>query len=261
MRTLLSPKLLAVLELVAYVAVIAVNALANALPINGLNTGELSDLYPNLFVPSGFTFSIWAAIYLLMGAYVVYRLVKAFGAGSGGAFQEVGMLFMVSCVFNVGWILAWHYMLIPLSVLIMLSFLATLAWTFLRLRYPSASLIKGDNYLVVPFFSVYLGWITIASVANVTTLLVDLGWRGGSLGEPFWTIVMIGVATALGLVMLWKHLDVFYSLVLVWAFFGIYAKRSAAMNPEENIVLSLYLFSGVLILGIAYAIWRRLVSC
>lgn len=258
MNPQLSPRLIAVLDLLGFGAVVTVNALANILPINGLTTGELSDMYPNLFVPAGFTFSIWGLIYLMLLAMVGYRLVSAFRSGGEGAFREVSWLFLLTCVLNVSWILAWHHQLVVLSVLIMLGFLATLAWIYLRLRGDAAQLSGNDRWLVVPVFSVYLGWISIATVANVTTLLVDLGWRGGSLGEEWWTGIMLGVAILLGLVMLWKYRDWVYAGVLVWAFWGIYSKRSASANPEEALIVLLWVGMGLLVAGMAVAGWSRL---
>jgi hypothetical protein len=207
------------------IGVWVVNALANALPINNVGTGELSAEYPNLFVPAGITFSIWGLIYLLLAAYAVHALITR-----GRALERVGWWFAASCVANIAWIFAWHYRLVGLSVLIMLALLATLLAIYLRLgrgngRAGAGGGGRAEKLLVELPFSVYLGWITVATIANITALLVDLGWNGFGLPEAVWAIVMIVIAAALGIFVTSTRADPWYGLVLAWAFAGILIKR------------------------------------
>ncbi len=118
-------RILVVVNLLAFLAVVAVNALANALPINGRNTGEISRSLPNLFVPAGLTFSIWALIYLLLGIWSVWQLVTVFGNNSSGIEMvgRIGIWFLISSLANIAWILAWHYGRYPLSLILMLVLL------------------------------------------------------------------------------------------------------------------------------------------
>jgi hypothetical protein len=119
---------LAIANIVGFIVVVVVNALATTIPLGGMSTGELSDLYPNLFVPAGLTFSIWGIIYLLLGIYVVYGLVFSLRKSEPGEsfMEKMGVLFLVTCVANAGWIFAWQYRVLPLSIIFMLVLLASL---------------------------------------------------------------------------------------------------------------------------------------
>lgn len=173
-----STLLLAFLSLLLFLATVTVNALANILPINGVDTGTLSDEIPNLFVPAGLTFSIWGLIYLLLALYVGAVLVGVLRkprATDWGAAD--GIAFSVNLAANIGWILAWHYRLVGLSLAIMLVLLGSLV--FLAERKPVRGGAKGLRaFLLDAPIAVYLGWICVATIANATALLVTLGWDG-----------------------------------------------------------------------------------
>jgi len=74
-----------------YLGMILFNFLANSLPLNNRNTGQISDDYPSHYTPSGFTFSIWGIIYLLLGAAVDKIVVS----GNDTFFENYSMLFIV----------------------------------------------------------------------------------------------------------------------------------------------------------------------
>jgi hypothetical protein len=245
-------KTLQILNLLGFGLVILLNTLANALPLNGYTTGALSDRYPNLFVPAGFTFSIWGVIYLLLLLFVVYQLRDWWQRPRPGmAFvQQIGPWFFVSCLANASWILAWHFLQVPLSLVIMLLILGSLLLIYLRLGIgESAVANNNERWLVRLPFSVYLGWITVATIANVTTILVDYGWRGGPLSEVAWTAIMIATATLIGLLVLYRRSDVGYALVLIWAFYGIYTKQSANTVQDVQLILT-GLLVGMGLLGV-----------
>jgi len=231
-------KLLAIANTIFFIATIVVNGLANGLPLNGKNTGELSDLYPNLFVPAGLTFSIWGLIYLLLLIFIIYQLIIAFGpAEDKSLLTIVGPWFILSSFANCCWIFAWHYLLPGLSLAIMLILLFSLIKIYLNINkhLPESTTM---NYLVRPCFSIYLGWITVATIANTTTVLVSFGWNGGSFDPAFWTILMIAVATVMGIYFSIVKRDYYYTLVILWALFGIYLKRSADTELLSNIIMA-----------------------
>ncbi|MEM1000526.1 MAG: hypothetical protein AAGN35_25965 [Bacteroidota bacterium] len=244
-------KALAILNIAAYVGTLVINALANALPINGMTTGDLSALYPNKFVPAGFTFSIWGIIYLWLGVFVVYQAVVAFSAAPppGNFVSRVGPWFLISSLFNVSWIVAWHYQQVPLSLLIMLGILISLIMIYQRLPVGLATASGTEKFLVFAPFSIYLGWITVATIANVTTLLVDIGWGGLGISDVSWTVTVMVVAILIGLTMAFQRSDIFFPLVGVWALFGIYAKRSA-VDPEPLTAILYTAIGGMTILGL-----------
>ncbi|MEW6550319.1 MAG: TspO/MBR family protein [Spirochaetota bacterium] len=264
-------KALAVLSVLGFLGVVAVNGLANALPLNGVNTGQLSDEIPNLFVPAGLTFSVWGVIYLLLAGYSAAVMREAFKQGRKSAWTvRDGILFAVNMAANALWIFAWHWRLVGVAMAIMLVILATL----IALEQASQAKLgpggllgdaaaKGGPgssrsrmfFLTVPL-RVYLGWISVATIANATALLVTLGWGGFGLSERFWTVLVIaaGLAVALGF-SVWKR-QVAAPLVVVWAYAGIVLKRlqaaAAGESPESLVAGAAGLAAALILFSFAY---------
>ncbi|HEY4711947.1 MAG TPA: tryptophan-rich sensory protein, partial [Dehalococcoidia bacterium] len=231
---------LSILNLLGFLGTVVVNALANILPINNKTTGELSDLYPNLFTPAGLTFAIWGLIYVLLAIFVIYQLIPSVRRDPQKVYfvQKIGPLFFVSCLANIGWIFAWHYEIVPLSLVLMLILLGCLLAIYLRLNVGKSEATKAEKYSVHLPFSVYLGWITIATIANVTALLVDINWNTWGLGEQFWAAAVIIVGIVIALSILFTRKDIFYSLVVDWALLGILLKRlSVTTVPDQSVVV------------------------
>lgn len=197
-----------------YTVMVVMNYLANALPINNLTTGELSDLYPNLFVPAGITFSIWGIIYVLLLGYCIIQ----FTSYERTAVVKSTVLFALSCIFNTSWIFAWHYQKLQLSILIMVCLLLTLIFINILIR-------NNKSFLVKAAFGIYLGWICIATIANVTALLVDIGWEGGGIPQDIWTMIMIGTGALIACFSIIQMRNPYIGLAVIWAFAGIIIKR------------------------------------
>lgn len=213
-----------------YLLMILMNALANILPINGKGTGEISDSYPNLFAPDGITFAIWGVIYLLLGLFVLYQLGVFKGgarAGNSRLLSRIGIIFSISSVVNSLWILTWHYEEITFSLLLMLILLLCLI--YINLQTKSAVLSLREKFFVRLPFSVYFGWITVATIANVTTLLVDQNWNGFGVSENLWTVLILFTGTAIGILTMFSQRDMAYGVVLIWAYGGILYKH---LKPE-----------------------------
>ncbi len=207
--------LLRYINLLLFGGMLFMNYLANALPLNNKTTGQLSDAYPNLFVPAGITFSIWGIIYLLLAAWCVFQ----FTAKGKPVTGNIGWLFAVSCLLNGLWIVAWHYEKLPLSLLIMLGLLATLILINMTVRNLPLGLTKAA-------FGIYLGWISIATIANVTALLVNLKWGAFGVSEQTWTIIMVAIGAVIVSIAIIRLANPFIGFAVVWAFAGIILKRS-----------------------------------
>jgi hypothetical protein len=250
--------LLSVLNLLLFAVVVYVNMLAVTLPINGKSTGELSDQYPNLFVPAGFTFSIWGLIYLLLLIFVVYQIWVSFNKKTVQKLSiQSQVLFGLTHVFNMSWILAWHYEMVALSVLIMIAFLATLIILFLNNeRIRNATFI--EKLVIETPLNVYLGWISVATIANITALLVTIGWTGNPLTESTWTIIMLIIGTALAAIMLLRRSNFAYALVIIWAFYGIFSKRQTSANPE--IAQTALILIAIISFSFAYILFKKMRS-
>ena len=249
-----------ILAAVALAATLVVNFLANALPIAGRTTGEVSDSFPVLFVPAGYVFAIGGLIYLGLIAFVVYQFLPAIAAkqrhpaspptsGATYDYPRLNLWFILSCFFNSLWIFAWHYGYYGVTLLLMLGLLVSLIALYQELE---ASRARGLAFWMVQApFSLYLGWIIVATVANATAVLYEAGWTGWGLPDAFWATVMIAVATGLGLRILWARGDIILNLVLVWALVGIAAKQLdtpvvmyAAVAAAVLIALAIFLRGG-----------------
>jgi hypothetical protein len=251
---------LSILNLLGFFGIVLINYLAVTLPLNNKTTGALADQYPNLFVPVGLTFSIWGIIYLLLAIFTVYQLVYAFRKDikNSSFLEKIGYLFFVSCLANFSWIFAWHFERVFLSFLIMLILLLSLIAIYQRLNIGRSAALKSEKYLVHLPFSVYLGWITIATIANATALLVNLNWNRLGLSEPFWTIVVIIIGLALSLIVLFYRKDIFYSLVVDWALLGILIKRlTVDMVRIQSIITIVCLGLIIISSGIIIQIIRK----
>lgn len=251
----MNTKTLSILNLAGFIFTIVVNAMANALPINDLNTGQLSDMYPNLFVPAGFTFSIWGVIYLWLAIFAIYGIVSAFSsdASRGAWIDKIGPWFLVQAIFNGAWIFAWHYQIVWLSLLLMLGILGSLIMMHRKLGVGEVAEVPAITFLVRAPISIYLGWITVATVANVTTLLVDAGWGGFGIAEWIWAAIVIIVAADITILMQFRKGDFFHSFVVLWALFGIYSKRSADAEPIQGLIVVIGVCAAIII-GIG--IWQ-----
>ncbi len=203
-----------IINLILFAVMVVMNYLANALPINGKTTGELSAQYENLFVPAGITFSIWGVIYLLL---LIFCIIQ-FREENREIVGSIGIAFGITCLLNALWIVAWHYEQVPLSLLIMLGLLAALIF----INYAIRDLAPGFTKAA---FGIYLGWICIATIANVTALLVRYNWGGWGIPEEAWSIVMIAAGTAIIALTVFRMNNPFTGLAAIWAFTGIIIKR------------------------------------
>lgn len=231
-------KLLQAANIAAFVAMIVVNTLATTVGLFGWETGALSDAIPNLFVPAGLTFSIWGVLYLLLLLFVVYQARGLFAANRPApeALGRVGWLFVVSSIANTAWLLLWHLKLVGLSMIPMAALLVTLIAVHVRLGTGRTRSTGAERWLFRVPFSAYLGWITVATVANATAALVTAGWNGFGLASEVWAVAMVVVASLLALVMLLARRDAAYALVVVWALAGIALKRSADASTASQAV-------------------------
>ena len=232
--------------IVVTVLTLIVNVMATTLPINGIDTGAISDLSPVLFTPAGYVFSIWGVIYLGMIAYTIFQAIPAQAANP--RLRAIGWLYVVSGLANSLWIFLWHYLQYGWSVVVMLVLLACLAVIYTRLWPTRLQVSRGEWWTTNLTFSIYLGWITVATVANVTVFLYQTGWNGWGIAPEMWTVVMLAVAAALGVYFGFVRADVAYPLVLAWSFAGIYVKQNAAIQ------LVAWTAAGLAVLMVAMAV-------
>lgn len=218
-------KLRQIAIVVIMAATLVVNGLANALPINGQNTGEISDRFKVYFVPAGYVFSIWGLIYLGLIAFTIFQALSS--QRENPRLRAVGWWIALGGLANIAWILLWHYEVFPLTVVVMLVLLTSLIITYLRLGIGRSTVSAGEKWAVRLPFSIYLGWISVATVANISSLLYYLKWDGFGIAPEIWTVIMLAVVLAITVAMNFTRRDVGYAAVLLWALAGIAIKHSA----------------------------------
>ena len=230
-----------VLVLITFFVMLAVNALANILPLNGITTGQVSDRLPNLFTPMPYTFAIWGAIYLMLLVYVVFQIKKAqpdSDARRDKALNRTALLFALSSLLNSGWIFAWHYGHLTVSVVLIVSMLLCLLLINVQFRKPPYT-TKEELTLRIPF-GLYFGWVTVATVANITGWLVSRNWDGFGLAPELWTAIMVVVATMIACIVTLRLRNAAYGAAVLWALTGILVRHlsSAAFHGRYPLVLA-----------------------
>lgn len=224
---------------------LTVNILASALPLNGQNTGEISDRFPVYFVPAGYVFAIWSVIFIGWIAFAVYQFLPA--QKESPRLRNLGYLFAISGLFNAAWLVCWHYNFFGLSVLVMLVLLALLIASYIKLNVGRTTVTAAERWSVDVPFSVYLGWISVATVANISSWLYLVNWNGFGIAPQTWAVIMIAIASVLGVLMTVTRRDSGYVFVLAWAFAGI-AVKQAAVPSVANAAWG----AAVLALGLAF---------
>lgn len=224
-------KTLRILNLIFFISMIVMNALANILPLGNGNTGSISNKYPNLFTPAPITFSIWGVIYLMVSVFIMVQLgILGDQALSQSIIKITGFWFIISCVLNIAWLLSWHYDEIPISMIIMICLLISLIILTSRLSPEKIAQVDNANTNIwatisIYAFDIYLGWITAATVANASVLLVRLGWKRFGLSEQFWTITILLVVAILGSMFIIVSHRYMSGAAVVWAICGILTKH------------------------------------
>lgn len=246
----MSNKTKTIITVMTFVSMVAVNALANILPINNTTTGDVSDAYPNLFAPAAVTFSIWGVIYTLLAAYTIYQtgiFHKKIPASTGPLMADINTFYIISSAANMLWIFSWHYHLIGISVIFMLIILYCLIKIAAITKRQQLS--AKETFLIRVPFSVYFGWITVATIANITALLVSINWDGFGLTDQTWTVIVLLVGAAIGLFRMLKDSDTIYGLVFIWAYSGIWIKHTTTFdNRFPQVVTTVFICIGLFIL-------------
>jgi hypothetical protein len=240
-------------NIIAYVVTIIVNSLAGSTALlNGRTTAVVSDAYPTLVTPAGYVFSIWGVIYLLLAAFVIYQILP--NQKDQPYQKQIGALFILSGLFNVVWLFLWQYDYIALSVVVMFALLATLIAIYVRLGIGKTKAPLTERLLVRLPFSVYLGWITIATIANVSAALVSVSWDGFGLSPQTWAILVLAVAAVIAVAVIVTRKDVAYSLVVIWALAGIAVKQS--LYPDIVLTAQIIIVIIAVVLAVRLIIYK-----
>jgi len=230
---------------------LTVNILASVLPLNGQNTGEISDLFDVYFVPAGYVFAIWFVIYIGWIAFAIFQFIPA--QKENPRLRNLGYWFALSGILNAVWLFCWHYNIFGLSVLVMLALLGTLIVSYLKLDIGQVKVGSSEKWAVDIPISVYLGWVSVATIANITDWLYFIEWGGFGINPQVWAVIMLAVASAVGAMMAFRLQDAGFLFVFVWAFIGIALKQ-----VETPLVANSAWAATIVALGLAiYSIVQR----
>lgn len=226
-----------ILNILAFALVIVMNTLAVTLPLNNQSTGEISDRLNIMLTPAGYVFSIWSLIYLLLGIWVLRQIPKA--RRDLPLYTRTSGWFILNCLFNSLWIVMWHYNYFGISVLVMAGILLTLIALYKRVKSTDPSLLDQAP------FSIYLGWISVAAIVNVTYYLTEIGFDGFGIPDTVWASLGLAAATILAFWFRTKENDFLYPLVIVWAFIGIGVKN---MDEHSGYAYAAYALAVIIFL-------------
>lgn len=233
------------LVVAAVLITIIVNALANILPLNGITTGEISDKFSVYFVPAGYVFSIWGLIYLGLIAFAIYQVLPA--QRDNPHLRRASWPFLVSCLANISWLFLWHYQQFVWTILAMGVLLITLIVIYLLLAGEEAP--PAERWLVRLPFSIYLGWVSVATIANASDVLYFIGWKGWGIAPAVWAAIMLVIAACLAWAMALARGDWAYGLVIIWAFVGIAVKQAGTPLVANTALLLAGACAAVVVLG------------
>jgi pimeloyl-ACP methyl ester carboxylesterase len=242
--------------IIVVLVTIIINILADALPINGLNTGKISDNFHVYFVPAGYVFAIWGLIYIGLISYAVYQAFPA--QKENPRMQTTGWWVVLGGLANSIWIFLWHYELFIGTLAAMLILLASLIATYLRLGIGKTKVSSTETWMVRVPFSIYLGWITVATIANVTDVLSYIKWNQFGHSAGTWMLIILFAVVVIAGLMSFNRRDIAYAAVILWALAGIGFKF-----PQQGMVtIGIWIAFGLVAvtLGAAILIKRKAVQ-
>lgn len=241
-------------NLLAYVFMILVNYLSVSLPIGGKLTSEISNKYHTLITPQNFTFSIWALIYGTLAFYVLYSFMVGYsGVLKDKLIDKIAKPFFVNCLFNSMWLVAWHYEKIALSVLIIIGILLSLIYIAVKADINFFEKINFSRGVVFIPFSIYLGWVSVATIVNISAFLVSLGFRGGRY-EHIYAVVVLSLGGLLSALAVFIKNNFPFALTVSWASFGIYSKASSLFNENGRFAYQIVSYAAMLVLLLSLAL-------
>ena len=243
-------------NIVAFALTVIVNSLAGSTKlIGGVTTAQISNANPTLITPAGYVFSIWGIIYVLLGVFVVYQ---ALPSQKGKEYtKKIGWLFVLSSIINIAWIFVWQFEILALSVALIFALLLTLIAIYVRVDVGKSKAQLGEKLAVHLSFSVYLGWITVASIADVAATLVSYNWNGFGLSPETWAFLVVAVALIITILTLAIRKDVAYALVIIWALIGIGVNHSVNQTVVTLTEISAAIVAIAIIVTVSLSLLRR----
>lgn len=232
---------------------LVMNMLAIALPLNGLSTQELADAYPVYFIPANYVFLIWTVIYVGLILFSIYQILPR--GQRDERINKIRTAVIISNVLNGLWIVWWHYQLLPLSTVTIFALLVTLIYIYSRLPFWKDSVGKIFRVTTLLTFSIYLGWLSVATISNTSVQLYALNWTGLGIAGEYWAALMCLVAADLAINLIWIRRDYPYALVIIWAVVGIFVKFSNA----PALAVTALIAASLVTISVLFALYRQII--
>ncbi len=240
-----------IVNIVGLVFTLVINALANIIPINGVTTGNVSDNIPSLFTPAGYVFAIWGVIYFFLIVFTVYQALPS--QKNNPRLERIGLWFFLSCIFNGTWIFFWHYGLWILTEVAMLGLLVSLIFLYVLAGIGKTKPTFWERFSLDIPFGIYLGWISVATIANTANLLYVNELAGSLDTQVLLTVVMLVIGLVLGLLMVKIRKEVAFPLVLIWAYGGILSKQA---DNVPAVAITAGIAMGILVIALILSIFK-----
>lgn len=237
--------------ILALVITLIANGISQAGTVIPNTVQEVANAYPIFFLPANYVFGIWGLIYTGLIAYVIFQALPA--QRDQANLKAIGWVFVVSCAANALWLVLFLTLQFWLSTVAMLILLGCLVTIYQRLGIGRKTVSSPMQWFVHLPFSIYLGWISVATIANFTYALYDAGWNGFGIAGETWAALLMIVAGILAVIMLMRFRDIAFALVVVWALVGIaarYGSVSAVVTPALVV-------AGLIVLAILATAFRR----
>jgi benzodiazapine receptor len=212
------------LVIAATLLTLLVNVLADALPLNGRTTADVSDQFDSFFTPAGYVFAIWAVIYLGLLVFSWYQSRPEHL--EHGRVKQISGLYMASCAANVAWLFFWHYNLFALAFLAMAALLICLILIYRRLRPGRKDAPRTEKWMLDIPFEIYLGWISVATIANAADVLIHYHWDGFGIEPVTWATILLTAGALLVVMFYIAQKNLVLPIVFIWAYIGIGVKFS-----------------------------------
>jgi hypothetical protein len=215
------------LNLIAILAAFGINVLANVAPINGLTIGAISNtLFREVLVtPANYAFAIWGIIYLGLVSFGVYQVLPA--QRQNPTVRRMGYLLILACLAQICWVVLFQNRLFTLSLVAMLGILLPLIRIYLRLEIGKQEVSRTHKWLIHIPLSIYLAWISVATIVNVALTLYNLGWSGWGINPQLWTVIALIIGAAIATAVSIVRADMAFTLVIIWAFVAIAVRQAA----------------------------------
>ncbi|MEM7794481.1 MAG: tryptophan-rich sensory protein [Cyanobacteria bacterium P01_C01_bin.118] len=208
---------LAIATWIAIVGTLVVNTLSNIFPIDGNTVADLANgpLGGVLITPANYAFSIWGVIYVGLMVYAWYQSRPKHR--SQLVIKRINSCLIAACVAQIAWIYLFTLQLYWLSVLAMVLILLSLIAAYSELADGQHHSDRRRQQRVNGPISIYLAWISVATIVNVASAFYSSGITELGLSDVIWTAVMIVLANGVAALAIVQRQDLPFALVFIWA--------------------------------------------